>query len=169
MCLEGVREEKKKILNVLLQRDCQTGVWLSCSSLPTACKFSSELGRIKSADSQGRVGFRAGLMYAARWDSRWIVMEVRDGNGASLGRMKEEELLTGERREGEGAVWKAHAAKHGGWCRTREVEGRLKRRLRQWEINFPHGRTSLSAATRAGEGDAAAWMGTNTKHAHAHT
>lgn len=91
---------KKRILNVLLWRGhaCQIGVWLSCSSLQTACKFSSEPGQIKSADSQGREGFGASLMYAARWDRRWIVMEVKDWNGVSLRRIKEEELLTGECR-----------------------------------------------------------------------
>lgn len=88
------------------------------------------------ANKVSRLSRKSGLQ--SRFDVRSQVRQPLNGNGGEGWRRcepGEDErrgvVDRGSAGRGKAAFWKARAAKHGSWCRTSEVEGRLKRRLRQ--------------------------------------
>lgn len=86
-------------------------------------------GANKASRLSGKEGLKASLMYAARWDCRWIVMEVKDRNGASQSRIKRRGCWQIDYR-GKVCV-ESTCRKYGSCYWTREVESRLERRFTQ--------------------------------------
>lgn len=114
-----------KFLNVLLWKGH------TCWTLLTdLCWFFFREEGDKANQLSGKEGFKGSLMYAARWDCRWIVMGVTDGNGAQPEADKRREVvdkLTTEKK----VCFESTCRQCGSGYWTREVESRLKRRFAQ--------------------------------------